>query len=134
MVRKTRAPQGSGKKKPAPINGPFELVPVGTDRRWGYCDQATITPLGVDVLGTDGQPPHGPDGASIPMKVRWTVVDVPDGAMENLISGTLKSKLTPIDANGRAYVSFQLGKVQGLYTISAALVGSPGSANAFFEA
>ena len=49
MSEQLKAPvakQGGG----PPANAPFELVPVDSNRRWGYRDHVTITPLAVDVL------------------------------------------------------------------------------------
>lgn len=112
----------------------YELVPVHGERRFGYRDKFTVTPLAVDVLPARGDRTAQRSRRAAKLQVRWRVLQVPTGAEERLFPGNVSSIVTDVVGGGRTYLPLRLGKKYGVYLVSAELMDSPGSTIAYFHA
>lgn len=100
------------------VNGPFMLCPVLGTVRYGERDRPAVEPLAVDLVGNDGLPPHAGDGRPVPVRVRWRVATVPEGATDRLFRDQ-RTTTTWCDLTGRAQTGFRLGTVRGVYAVEA---------------
>lgn len=115
-------------------NGPFALLPVrGTDR-FGNCGKSTGEPLAVEVRGTDDEAPRDAECVPVPVRVLWEVIETPEGAEADLLSGRFRTQTTETTRAGRALVGLTLGATRGTYRVRASLPDVEDSGELYFDA
>lgn len=103
------------------INGPFEVVALDGEKRYGLSDGVIRRPLAIQVIGSDGLPPRDEANNTVSLSVQFEVLEVPRGSATNLVSGTRQQMIVKTDTDGRASISAQLGGMKGRYIFGASL-------------